>query len=98
MVNVIDLGQVVADTLASNPWQKAITVSTDGMTSTEVAELVDAVANACNALGVGLRGIVVDAALLAMPSNAPFGNAFYRSGRLIVVDINLNDAVVIHRS
>lgn len=98
MVDVSELGRAVANALVEHPWQKAIEVSTSGMTGVDVAGLVDSVAKGCNGAGVQLRAIIVDPALLPLPNDAPFGNAFYRHGQLIIVDIHLNDAIVVHRA
>lgn len=93
-----DFGQAVAGVLRQNPWQQSFEVSLAGMTTAEVAQVVDAVATGCAAAGVALKGIAVDAGLLPRPSDAPFDNAWYRHGQLIIADIALNDAMVVRRS
>lgn len=91
-------GQAVADILLNNPWQQAVDVSLAGMAPADVAATLDDVVNACRSSGVALKGIAVDAGLIARPANPPFQNAWFRHGELIVADVNMNDAMVVRRA
>lgn len=97
MVDVAELDETIADVMVKHGWQKSVEVSTSGMTTVEVSSLVDAIATASRAKGLRLKGIIVDAGLLAMPADAPFENAFYRNSQLIIADVNLNDTIIVRR-
>ncbi|WP_406239938.1 hypothetical protein ACF3NX_13055 (plasmid) [Acetobacter orientalis] len=97
MPDLKELGRVVADTLAANPDQKSIEVSTSGMTGREVGGLIDAIYDACAAAGVTVKGVKVDPMQHPLPPGAEYINAYIRNGRLIVVDLDVDDKVVVRR-
>ena len=88
---------MVANTLAANPDQRWIEVDTQGMTGRDVGALIDAVYDACAAVGVMLKGVRVDPMQFPLPSGAQFLNAYLRDGRLIIVDLEVDDKVVVRR-
>lgn len=98
MVNATDIAEVVADVFGKNTWQKSIEVSTEGMENREVAALVDAIFAACEDADVKLKGVIVDPCQLPRPDDAAFENAFYRNGRLVIVDLNLDDRIIVRRA
>lgn len=87
----------MADTLASNPDQKVIEVETAGMTGRQVGELINAIYDACAAAGVTLKGVKVDPIQHPLPAGAQYANAYMRDGRLIVIDLEVDDEVVVRR-
>jgi hypothetical protein len=90
--------ELVADTFASVAAPKEVSVTTLGMTSTDVVAIIDAIFEACEARGTKLKGIVVDAFNYRLPADAEYINATHRGGRLIIADINLNDEIRVRRA
>lgn len=97
MPDLEELGRAVADTLAANPDQKSIEISTSGMTGREVGGLIDAIYDACAAAGVTVKGVKVDPMQYPLPPEAQYINAYIRDGRLIVVDLEIDDKVIVRR-
>jgi hypothetical protein len=97
MPELEELGRAVADTLAANPDQKTIEIDTPGMTSRNVGKLIDAIYDACAAAGVTVKGVKVDPMQHPLPAEAQYVNAYMRDGRLIVVDLEVDDKVVVRR-
>lgn len=91
-------GELVADTFASVAEPKEVSVTTLGMTSTEVVAIIDAIFETCEGRGTRLKGIVVDAFNYKLPADAEYINATHRNGRLIIADINLNDEIMVRRA
>ena len=91
------LGRAVADTLAANPDQKSIEIDTPGMTGRDVGRLIDAIYDACAAAGVTVKGVKVDPRQHPLPAGAQYVNAYIRDGRLIVVDLEVDEKVVVRR-
>lgn len=97
MVMNKEFGLAVASAFEQNAWQKTVEISVVGKTSQEVNAIIDSVIEACAAQSIALKGIAVDAGLVAMPASSEFWNAFIRKGVVVVVDINLDDKVVVRR-
>jgi hypothetical protein len=97
MPDLEEIGRAVADTLVANPDQKSIEIDTPGMTGRDVGELIDAVYDACAAAGVSVKGVKVDPMQHPLPAGAQYVNAYMREGRLIVVDLEVDDKVVVRR-
>lgn len=98
MVQHEQYANTVASMFAGSSWQTAIELSTVGFSAVDVERVIDAIIEKCRERGIGLKGIVVDAGLITLPSSADFQNAFFKNGALIVVDININDRIVVRRS
>jgi hypothetical protein len=97
MPDLEELGRAVAHTLALNPDQKSIEIDTPGMTGREVGELIDAIYDACAAAGVTVKGVKVDPMQHPLPAGAQYVNAYFHGERLIVVDLEVDDKVVVRR-
>lgn len=97
MPDLAELARAVADTLAANPGQKSIELDTPGMTGRDVGKLIDAIYDACAAAGVTVKGVKVDPMQHPLPTGAQYVNAYVRDGRLIVVDLEVDDKVVVRR-
>jgi len=97
MVMYEDFGRGVATIFEQNAWQTTVEISVAGMTSTDVVHIIDAVIEACATSSIPLKGVVVDAGLIAMPADAEFWNAFMRKGVVVVVDIHLDDKILVRR-
>ncbi|HEX4694461.1 hypothetical protein [Sphingomonas sp.] len=97
MPDLTELARAVADTLAANPDQKSIEIDTPGLTSRDVDALIGAVYDACAAAGVIVKGVKVDPMQHPLPSGAQYINAYVRDGRLIVIDLELDDKVIVRR-
>jgi|GEM_PF-6666632 hypothetical protein len=92
-----EIARAVADALAANPDQKSIEIDTPGMTGRDICVLIDAIYDECTAAGVTVKGIKVDPMQLPLPREAQYANAYVRDGRLIVVDLEVDDKVVVRR-
>lgn len=97
MIDVSMLAKAAVDCLADDPTQKEFEIETAALTSRQVRELIDAVFDAGEASGVTIKGVLVDPMQIPLPADAEFLNAFRQRGRLIVVDINLDDKVIVKR-
>lgn len=97
MLDLEELGRVVAETLAANPDQKSIEIDTPGMTGRDVGELIDTIYDACAAAGVTVKGVKVDPMQHPLPAGAQYVNAYLRDGQLIVVDLDVDDKVIVRR-
>lgn len=97
MPDLNELARAVADTLAADPDQNWIEVDTPGMTGRDVGELIDAIFDACAAAGVTLKGVKVDPMQHPLPADAQYPNAYVRGDRLIIVDLEVDDKVVVRR-
>lgn len=97
MIDSSEMARTVADTLVANPAQKSIEIETPGMSSRDILALIDAIFSEAAAVGVEVKGVRVDPTQLGLPTNAEFINAFLRDGRLIVVDIEVDDKVIVRR-
>lgn len=97
MSDIAELARTVADTLAAYPDQKWMEIDTRGMNAGEILSLIDAVHDACCAAGIALKGVKVDPMQVALPAGAPYENAFVRGGRLVIVDLDVDDMVVVRR-
>lgn len=97
MPDLEQLAREAVEILASKPHQKTIEIDTPGMTGGDVSRLIDAVYDASAAAGVALKGVKVDPMQLPLPAGAQYVNAYIREGRLIIVDLDLDDMVVVRR-
>ena len=97
MPDLDELGRAVADALAANPDQKSIEIDTPGMTGHDIGVLIDAIYDACAAAGVTIKGVKVDPIQHPLLMGAQYVNAYMRDGRLIVVDLEVDDKVVVRR-
>lgn len=97
MPDLAALARTVADTLAADPDQKSFEIDTRGMTGRDVGALIDAIYDACAAAGVTVKGVKVDPMQHSLPAGAQYVNAYVRDGRLIIVDLELDDKVVVRR-
>ena len=97
MIDANVVAGTIVDTLVARPDQKTIEIGTPGMSSLEVFALVDAIYTKCEAAGVMVKGVKVDPMQLGLPENAEFLNGFLRNGRLIIIDIEVDDKVIVRR-
>lgn len=92
-----DIARHVAEALSKNQDQKTLEIDTSGMQSSQVWSLIDAIYTKCEEVGVSVKGIKVDPMQVPLPKNADYLNAFTDRGRLIVVDIEVDDKVIVRR-
>lgn len=97
MIDASSMAKTIADTLAACPDQKTIEIETPGMSSDEVLALVNAVYTKCAEASVTVKGVKVDPMQLGLPATAEFGNGFLSNGRLIIVDLDVDDKVIVRR-
>lgn len=97
MSDASGIARAAADQLAANPDQKTIDIETPGMSSCDVLAIVDAIFTECEVAGVMVKGVKVDPMQLGLPANAEFCNGFLRNGRVIIVDLDVDDRVIVRR-
>lgn len=98
MIDVTMIANAAVDCLAGNAAQQEIEIDTAALTGSQVRELIKAVFDAGEAAGVTIKGVLVDPMQIPLPADAEFLNAFRKNGRLIIVDINLDDKVIVRRA
>lgn len=98
MVDLPELARAAIDILAANPAQREVEIETAALDRAQVRDLIDAVFEEGDAAGVAIKGLVVDPMQVPLPGDAEFINAFRRNGRLVFVDINVDDKVIVKRA
>lgn len=97
MILPSDFGTAVTAIFNQNEWQSAIEISTAGMRPEDVPIMVDDIAESCKDAKITLQAIVVGLNLISLPADAPYANAWYKHGSMIVIDVNLHDKVIVRR-
>lgn len=97
MIDIAGIAKAAVDSLSANPNERWLDIATPGMIAGDILALIDAVFDASDAAGIALKGVKVDPMQVALPTDAPYQNAFVRRGRLIVVDLDVDDRVIVRR-
>ncbi|PSJ36282.1 hypothetical protein [Allosphingosinicella deserti] len=98
MIELPELARAAIEILAANPAQRDVEIDTAAFTRAQVSELIDTVFEEGAAAGIAIKGVVVDPMQVPLPGDAEFINAFRRDGRLVFLDINVDDKVIVKRA
>jgi hypothetical protein len=97
MLDIRAIARAASELLTDNPHQLTIEIDTPEYTSAEVLALIDAIYEECAHAGVIVKGVRVDPMQVLLPANAEFVNAFLRRGRLVIVDLDVDDKLIVRR-
>lgn len=97
VLDIRAIARAASEVLVGNPTQLTIEIDTPEHSPAEVLALIDAIYEECAHVAVIVKGVRVDPMQVLLPADAEFVNAFLRRGRLVIVDLDVDDKLIVRR-